>query len=74
MKTNVVMTPQGVEVVVSLRSTPLKDQIAFTPLAPLTGMDYEAQSSGIDFVENLVTLLVDVASIQRHKLLPLGAA
>ena len=36
MKTDVVMTPQGVEVVVSLRSTPLKDQIKFTPLAPLT--------------------------------------
>ena len=36
MKTDVVMTPQGVEVVVSFRSTPLKDQIAFTPLAPLS--------------------------------------
>jgi hypothetical protein len=32
MKTNVVMTPQGVEVVVSFRSTPLKAQIKFTPL------------------------------------------
>src|SRR5215469_8970346 len=29
-------------------------------------MDYEARSSGVDFVENLVTLLVDVASIQRR--------
>jgi type IV secretory pathway TraG/TraD family ATPase VirD4 len=29
-------------------------------------MDYEAQSSGIDFAENLVTLLVDVASIQKR--------
>ena len=29
-------------------------------------MDYEARGSGMDFVENLVTLLVDVASIQRR--------
>src|SRR5215831_15331578 len=29
-------------------------------------MDYEARESGVDFVENLVTLLVDVASIQRR--------
>jgi hypothetical protein len=29
-------------------------------------MDYEALSSGVDFAENLVTLLVDVASIQRR--------
>jgi hypothetical protein len=29
-------------------------------------MDYEARSSGVDFVENLVTLLIDVASIQRR--------
>jgi len=29
-------------------------------------MDYEARGSGLDFVENLVTLLVDVASIQRR--------
>jgi hypothetical protein len=29
-------------------------------------MDYEAAQSGMDFVENLVTLLVDVASIQRR--------
>jgi hypothetical protein len=29
-------------------------------------MDYEAAQSGIDFVENLVTLLADVASIQRR--------
>ncbi len=29
-------------------------------------MDYEAQSSGVDFAENLVTLLVDVASIQKR--------
>ena len=29
-------------------------------------MDYEALQSGVDFVENLVTLLVDVASIQRR--------
>jgi hypothetical protein len=29
-------------------------------------MDYEAGSSGVDFVENLVTLLVDVASVQRR--------
>src|SRR5262249_28548353 len=27
-------------------------------------MDYEARSSGLDFAENLVTLLVDIASIQ----------
>jgi hypothetical protein len=32
----------------------------------LNFMDYEAQGSGLDFVENLVTLLVDVASIQRR--------
>jgi TraM recognition site of TraD and TraG len=29
-------------------------------------MDYEAQSSGVDFAENLVTLLVDIASIQKR--------
>jgi hypothetical protein len=29
-------------------------------------MDYEALASGVDFVENLVTLLVDVASVQRR--------
>ena len=29
-------------------------------------MDYEAKSSGVDFAENLVTLLVDIASIQRR--------
>ena len=29
-------------------------------------MDYEARTSGIDFVENLVSLLVDVASVQRR--------
>src|SRR5580704_10228984 len=29
-------------------------------------MDYEAQTSGVDFAENLVTLLVDVASIQKR--------
>jgi hypothetical protein len=29
-------------------------------------LDYEAQASGIDFAENLVTLLVDVASIQKR--------
>src|ERR1700736_236923 len=29
-------------------------------------MDYEAQGSGVDFAENLVTLLVDVASIQKR--------
>jgi type IV secretory pathway TraG/TraD family ATPase VirD4 len=29
-------------------------------------MDYEAESSGLDFAENLVTLLVDIASIQKR--------
>jgi hypothetical protein len=29
-------------------------------------MDYEALGSGLDFVENLVTLLVDIASIQKR--------
>jgi len=29
-------------------------------------MDYEADESGVDFAENLVTLLVDVASIQKR--------
>jgi hypothetical protein len=29
-------------------------------------MDYEARNSGVDFAENLVTLLVDVASIQKR--------
>jgi type IV secretory pathway TraG/TraD family ATPase VirD4 len=29
-------------------------------------LDYEAQTSGIDFAENLVTLLVDIASIQKR--------
>jgi hypothetical protein len=29
-------------------------------------MDYEAKTSGIDFAENLVTLLIDIASIQRR--------
>jgi hypothetical protein len=29
-------------------------------------MDYEARSSGVDFAENLVTLLVDIASIQKR--------
>src|SRR5580704_12740959 len=29
-------------------------------------MDYEARSSGLDFAENLVTLLVDIASIQKR--------
>src|SRR5580698_3431322 len=29
-------------------------------------MDYEAESSGVDFAENLVTLLVDIASIQKR--------
>ncbi len=29
-------------------------------------LDYEAKTSGIDFAENLVTLLVDIASIQKR--------
>ncbi|MGA8657785.1 MAG: TraM recognition domain-containing protein [Chthoniobacterales bacterium] len=29
-------------------------------------MDYEALSSGVDFAENLVTLLVDIASVQKR--------
>ena len=29
-------------------------------------MDYEARGSGLDFAENLVTLLVDIASIQKR--------
>jgi hypothetical protein len=29
-------------------------------------MDYEARSSGLDIAENLVTLLVDIATIQRR--------
>ena len=29
-------------------------------------MDYEAKASGIDFAENLVTLLIDIASIQKR--------
>lgn len=29
-------------------------------------LDWEAKASGIDFVENLVTLLIDVASIQKR--------
>jgi type IV secretory pathway TraG/TraD family ATPase VirD4 len=29
-------------------------------------MDYEAKSSGLDFVENLISLLIDVASIKRR--------
>src|ERR1700758_1069432 len=29
-------------------------------------MDYEARSSGVDFAENLVTLLVDIASVQKR--------
>ena len=29
-------------------------------------MDYEARRSGVDFAENLVTLLVDIASIQKR--------
>src|SRR5215813_2872718 len=29
-------------------------------------MDYEAHESGVDFAENLVTLLVDIASIQKR--------
>src|SRR5271155_4412632 len=29
-------------------------------------LDYEAQTSGVDFAENLVTLLVDIASIQKR--------
>jgi TraM recognition site of TraD and TraG len=29
-------------------------------------LNYEAQTSGIDFAENLVTLLIDVASIQKR--------
>ena len=29
-------------------------------------MDYEARGSGVDFAENLVTLLVDIASIQKR--------
>ena len=29
-------------------------------------MDYEATTSGVDFAENLVTLLVDVSSVQRR--------
>ena len=29
-------------------------------------LDYEARGSGIDFAENLVTLLVDIASIQKR--------
>jgi hypothetical protein len=29
-------------------------------------MDYKAKSSRVDFAENLVTLLVDIASIQRR--------
>ena len=49
MKTDVVMMPQGVEVVVSLKSTPLKDQIEFTPLAPLTA---PALQTIYDWLEN----------------------
>ena len=49
MKTDVVMTPQWVEVVVSLKSTPLKDQIEFTPLAPLTA---PALQTVHDWLEN----------------------
>src|SRR5271165_5059231 len=29
-------------------------------------MDYEARTSGVDFAENLVTLLVDIASVQKR--------
>jgi hypothetical protein len=29
-------------------------------------MDYEAEGSGVDFAENLVTLLVDIASVQKR--------
>jgi hypothetical protein len=29
-------------------------------------LDYEAKTSGVDFAENLVTLLVDIASIQKR--------
>src|SRR5271166_3881881 len=29
-------------------------------------MDYEARESGLDFAENLVTLLVDIASVQKR--------
>ena len=29
-------------------------------------LDYEANTSGVDFAENLVTLLVDIASIQKR--------
>ena len=29
-------------------------------------LDYEARSSGVDFAENLVTLLVDIASVQKR--------
>ncbi len=32
----------------------------------LNFLDYESQTSGVDFAENLVTLLVDVASIQKR--------
>jgi hypothetical protein len=29
-------------------------------------LDYEAQTSGLDFIENLVSLLVDLASIKKR--------
>src|ERR1700730_13190445 len=29
-------------------------------------LDYEAQTSGLDFMENLVSLLVDIASIKKR--------
>jgi len=45
-----------------------KDGLFFSPSAPLrfNFLDYESEKSGVDFVENLVQLLCDTASIQRR--------
>src|SRR6202047_702261 len=46
----------------------LKDGLFFSIDSPLrfNVLDYEAAKSGVDFVENLVTLLCDAASVQRR--------
>ena len=45
-----------------------KDGLFFSIDSPLrfNFLDYEAAKSGVDFVENLVTLLCDAASVQRR--------
>jgi hypothetical protein len=46
----------------------LKDGLFFSIDSPLrfNFLDYEAAKSGVDFIENLVTLLCDAASVQRR--------